>query len=224
MLPLLRCVHILSISEMHPGLVAKVTSLAGEAELKLEVQVEYVSAPQTSAEAPEAGPMRGRRLCLPVHLLLQPAVQVRAPLELHQRLRHELAQDNGNYRFSAQTEQTFQGLTGALLSISFAFPTQPHTHLYTTHYVAELDLHCDAHQVSDIGLVEQWLPASSVSLKRTGDGNGVLEHNSSGSDYRGAQHSAGIASQVYLETEVSNRMDSPVEVRCSTHSCWHKQL
>lgn len=54
----------------------QVTSLPGDEDVKLEVQVEYVSSVQSSDEATEEGPVTGRRLSLPVQLLLQPAVQV----------------------------------------------------------------------------------------------------------------------------------------------------
>ena len=79
--------------------------------------------------------------------------------------------------------------------------------------------------MSDIGLVDQRLPASSVRLHRAEDADGVLERAEDAdgvlercsSGIGGAQHSASIASQLYLEAEVSNRTDSPVEVRSLTH-------
>lgn len=61
---------------------AQVTTLAGEETLKLEVQVEYLAAlQQGDAEGEGLGPtpLPGRRLSLPVQLLLQPAVQARPP-------------------------------------------------------------------------------------------------------------------------------------------------
>ncbi len=54
--------------------VVQVSAHSGDEEIRLEVLVEYTAA----ADDANGGPVRGRHLSLPVQLIVQPAIRVRA--------------------------------------------------------------------------------------------------------------------------------------------------
>ncbi len=62
---------------------AQVSAHSGDEEIRLEVLVEYTA----TADDVNGGPVRGRHLSLPVQLIVQPAIRVRAVGLLGMRLR-----------------------------------------------------------------------------------------------------------------------------------------